>query len=138
MRKKDSPFCCPGASVLLSDDESGSTKGARIGCFVAQSLVGAVPAVLCSRGLERRYLAAAGTVYFAGALVYGSERVDPYPSVFGYHEIWHLCVAVASALTYLANYEAVRSAASRDAACDVGQSTRSGPLPGPVALSKVI
>jgi hemolysin III len=33
-----------------------------------------------------------GALYVAGAIVYGLERPDPNPSVFGYHEIFHVFV----------------------------------------------
>lgn len=31
-----------------------------------------------------------GVLYTAGAVVYGSRRPDPWPSVFGFHEVFHL------------------------------------------------
>lgn len=36
-----------------------------------------------------------GVVYTLGALTYARKRPDPYPRVFGYHEIFHLLVLVA-------------------------------------------
>jgi len=33
-----------------------------------------------------------GALYVAGAIVYGLERPDPIPAVFGYHEIFHAFV----------------------------------------------
>ncbi len=42
-----------------------------------------------------------GLLYTAGAVVLGLRRPDPWPDVFGYHEIWHACVAVAATLHYL-------------------------------------
>lgn len=39
-----------------------------------------------------------GAAYTGGALVVGARRPDPAPEVFGYHEIWHVCVVVAVAL----------------------------------------
>jgi hemolysin III len=43
-------------------------------------------------------LLAGGAFYTAGAIVVGAMRPDPSPLVFGYHEIWHLCVIVAVVL----------------------------------------
>jgi len=34
--------------------------------------------------------------------VYATKRPDPLPSVFGFHEIWHLFVLAGSALHYAA------------------------------------
>jgi hemolysin III len=33
-----------------------------------------------------------GLIYMAGFLVYYGKRPDPWPEVFGHHEIWHLFV----------------------------------------------
>jgi hemolysin III len=41
---------------------------------------------------------AAGAVYTAGALVYARKRPDPWPRVFGFHEVFHACTLVGAAL----------------------------------------
>ena len=41
-------------------------------------------------------LVAGGLVYTAGAIVYAMRRPDPFPRVFGYHEIFHLLVIVGA------------------------------------------
>ena len=41
-------------------------------------------------------------VYLFGAIVYALRRPDPRPEVFGYHEIFHLAVIVASACHFAA------------------------------------
>jgi hemolysin III len=43
-----------------------------------------------------------GLLYTAGALFYHRRRPDPYPSVFGYHEVFHACVCAAAACQYAA------------------------------------
>lgn len=43
-----------------------------------------------------------GVLYTVGAVVYARQRPDPYPHVFGYHEIFHVFVVAASAAHYLA------------------------------------
>jgi hemolysin III len=45
---------------------------------------------------------AGGIAYTAGALVYALRRPDPFPSVFGYHEVFHALVIVAVACQYSA------------------------------------
>ncbi len=47
-------------------------------------------------------VAAGGVAYTTGAVVYGLKRPNPFPSVFGFHEIWHLFVLCGSALHYAA------------------------------------
>jgi hemolysin III len=46
-------------------------------------------------------VAAGGLLYTAGAVVYATQRPDPNPRVFGYHEVFHLFVILAAA-THLA------------------------------------
>jgi hemolysin III len=41
-------------------------------------------------------LAAGGVVYSLGAVVYAMRRPDPFPKVFGYHEIFHALVLAAA------------------------------------------
>ncbi len=43
---------------------------------------------------------AGGLFYTVGGLVYAIRRPDPLPSVFGYHEVFHLLVVVAVACQY--------------------------------------
>jgi hemolysin III len=38
------------------------------------------------------WLAAGGLAYTIGSLVYALKRPDPFPTVLGFHEIWHLFV----------------------------------------------
>jgi hemolysin III len=47
-------------------------------------------------------LFAGGLLYTAGAVVLLRRRPDPSPSVFGYHEIWHVMVTSAVLCHYLA------------------------------------
>lgn len=42
-----------------------------------------------------------GVVYTAGAIVLAARRPDPFPTVFGYHEVWHTMVLLASAMHYV-------------------------------------
>jgi hemolysin III len=41
-------------------------------------------------------IAVGGLLYTYGAIVYGTRRPDPWPSVFGFHEVFHLCTVVAA------------------------------------------
>ena len=47
-------------------------------------------------------IVAGGALYTTGAVVWQLRRPDPAPTVFGYHEIFHLLVIVAAALQYAA------------------------------------
>jgi hemolysin III len=41
---------------------------------------------------------AAGLAYTVGALVYARKRPNPWPRVFGFHEVFHACTLVGAAL----------------------------------------
>lgn len=45
-------------------------------------------------------LVASGSTYSVGAVVYALKRPDPFPRVFGYHEIFHLLVVLASVFLF--------------------------------------
>lgn len=54
--------------------------------------IGTLPFVLLITG---------GVLYSAGACIYAVQRPDPWPQVFGFHELFHALV-VAAAITHLA------------------------------------
>jgi hemolysin III len=45
-------------------------------------------------------LALGGALYTTGGVVYALKRPDPKPTVFGYHEVFHLLVVIAAAVQY--------------------------------------
>jgi hemolysin III len=45
---------------------------------------------------------ASGLLYSAGAVVYALRRPDPVPTVFGYHELFHVLTVLAVAAEYVA------------------------------------
>jgi hemolysin III len=47
-------------------------------------------------------LLAGGVAYSLGALVYALRRPDPFPRTFGYHEVFHALVIVASVCHFAA------------------------------------
>jgi hemolysin III len=47
-------------------------------------------------------VAAGGLLYTAGAIVYATQRPDPFPRVFGYHEVFHALVILAAAAQFAA------------------------------------
>ncbi len=59
-------------------------------------------------GASLALLAAGGIAYTVGAVVYATQRPDPFPRVFGYHEVFHALVVAAAALHFVAVAQAVR------------------------------
>jgi hemolysin III len=68
-------------------------------------LMGTLETVLGPQSLA--LLLAGGILYTVGALVYASRRPDPYPRVFGFHEIFHLFVVAAAVCHFLVVRQAV-------------------------------
>jgi hemolysin III len=62
----------------------------------------ALPQVVALRGAAHLLLPiVAGALYTVGALVYACRWPPLWPRVFGYHELFHLVVVVASTLVFL-------------------------------------
>jgi hemolysin III len=66
--------------------------------FVSAAVFGQLPAAIGWLGVAG--LGLGGLLYTAGAVVYASQKPDPAPAVFGYHEVFHVLVIAAAALHY--------------------------------------
>jgi hemolysin III len=66
--------------------------------LVSAAVFGELPAAIGWLGVAG--LALGGLLYVLGAVVYASERPNPWPKVFGYHEIFHALVIAAATLQY--------------------------------------
>jgi hemolysin III len=53
-------------------------------------------------------LAVGGLLYSAGFVVYVLEKPNPIKGVFGFHEIWHILVVIASTLHALLIYSVIQ------------------------------
>jgi hemolysin III len=47
-------------------------------------------------------IVAGGVLYTVGAVVFAAQRPDPWPRVFGFHEVFHVFVIVAAAAHFVA------------------------------------
>jgi hemolysin III len=47
-------------------------------------------------------IAGGGVLYTVGAVVYATRRPDPWPRVFGFHEVFHALVIAAAAMHFVA------------------------------------
>ncbi len=66
--------------------------------LVTAAVFGELPAAIGWLGVSG--LAVGGVLYLIGAVVYASGRPNPWPRVFGYHEIFHALVILAAGLQY--------------------------------------
>lgn len=74
-------------------------------CYIALGWVAVfvIPDLLHNGGVAALVLLlTGGVVYTIGAVVYATKRPNPYPSTFGFHEIFHACTLVAAACHYIA------------------------------------
>ena len=86
-------LCWVGAPKVLS---------AVVGVALGWAGVAALPEVVKHDGITPVILlAAGGLAYTAGAVVYALRRPDPFPRVFGYHEIWHVMVVAAAVCHFI-------------------------------------
>ena len=65
---------------------------------VSAAVLGELPAAVGWLGVAG--LAGGGLLYMIGAVVYASGRPNPWPKVFGYHEVFHALVLAAAAMHY--------------------------------------
>lgn len=76
---------------------------AAIGVALGWVAVVVFPQILDRVGIAGSLLVLAGGIaYTAGAVVYALRRPDPFPTVFGYHEVFHALVIIAVACQYSA------------------------------------
>jgi hemolysin III len=76
---------------------------AAFGVLLGWAGVAALPKIVEHDGITPVILlAAGGLAYTAGAVVYAIKRPDPFPRVFGYHELFHALTIGALACQYVA------------------------------------
>ncbi|MBN2149415.1 MAG: hemolysin III family protein [Anaerolineales bacterium] len=47
------------------------------------------------------WLILGGVFFTVGSVVYATQKPDPYPGVFGFHELWHIFVTLGAGSHYL-------------------------------------
>jgi hemolysin III len=93
------------AGVGFSVAWIGAPRALVAGCYLALGWVAVVAAPQLIARLSPApltLLAAGGILYTVGALVYAARRPDPWPSVFGFHELFHAFVVAAAAAHFAA------------------------------------
>ena len=88
------------AGAILAWTRGRRASGVRFGLYIALgwSAVGAAPQLVDTLTVAQLTLIAVGGVLFTvGAIFLATHWPDPFPRVFGYHEIWHLLVVAAVA-----------------------------------------
>lgn len=85
--------------VRLSD---GASAGSWLYGVLGASQALALPAIAANlTSTQLVLLVASGAAYAIGAVLFFKKRPDPYPTVFGYHEVWHCFTLVGGLCQYL-------------------------------------
>jgi len=98
-------WCGALAGAALQFVGGGATRWLAAGPYLVLGWVGIalLPQLLDRLGSIGFGLVLSGALlYTLGALVYARRRPDPRPTVFGYHEVFHLLVIAAAAAHYAA------------------------------------
>jgi hemolysin III len=94
-----------GVGVTLSICWIDAPRWLQALCYVAAGwiVVAALPQLLDGAGVAPFVLfAVGGGVYSLGALVYAARRPDPWPRVYGFHEVFHTLVIAAAIVHFVA------------------------------------
>jgi hemolysin III len=109
------PFCLllgPGAGHTLLAAVWIIPKPLRASLYVLLGwfIFPVVPALRAALGDAALWmLFVGGFFYTVGAVIYAVRRPDPFPRVFGFHEIFHLLVIAAAICHYVVVDAAIRS-----------------------------
>ena len=93
------------AGVALSLAWIGAPRLLFAGTYVALGWIAlmALPELITRLPLTPLILfGCGGLLYTIGAVVYATRRPDPWPRVFGFHEVFHALVIAAAALHFVA------------------------------------
>jgi len=95
--------------VVLKMAWPGAPRWLGVGLYIATGWVALVAATEIAEWfalVPLALLAGGGVLYTLGAIIYATRRPDPFPTVFGYHEVFHVLVIAGSVLhfTLVAGY----------------------------------
>jgi hemolysin III len=71
----------------------------NVGMYVGMGWIGVIPAYQVFQILPPQalvWLVLEALFFTVGAVIYGTKKLDLFPGVFGFHEVWHLFVIAGS------------------------------------------
>ena len=92
-----------GAGVVLTILWPKAPRWLSVGLYLGIGWIGVIPAaqvVSAMSGGQLALLGLGGALYTVGAVVYALRRPNPFPRVFGFHEVFHALVVVGSTLHF--------------------------------------
>ena len=100
-----------GVALKLRWFDRSHAIGSALYIIIGWLAVLAGPAMIHRIGVSTLVLLLLGGIaYTGGAIVLGTRRPNPYPRVFGYHEVWHSLTIAAATMHFIAIATVVRAA----------------------------
>lgn len=91
-----------GIAVKLTRLNEGGSAGSWIYGLLGLTVAATTPIQAAALSLgQLALLIAGGLFYGVGAILFFRKRLDLFPTVFGYHEVWHCFTLAGSACFYL-------------------------------------
>lgn len=93
--------------MFMTTMKTHAPKWARSLLYVAMGWIGILyfPEIKSSLDTTNiQLLIIGGVTYTLGAVIYALKWPDPFPSVFGYHEVFHVLVVLGSGFHFFLNY----------------------------------
>lgn len=91
------------AGILVAIVWPRAPRWLNVGLYLALGWIGVIAATQVVSSLPGPALAmllAGGVLYSIGGVVYATKRPDPFPRVFGFHEVFHALVVAGSLLHF--------------------------------------
>jgi hemolysin III len=92
-----------GIGMLLKTVWIGAPRWLSVGMYLGLGWLGVIPVVEVVRNMHAGAIAtllAGGLLYTIGAIVYAVKRPNPFPRVFGFHEVFHALVVAGSVVHF--------------------------------------
>ncbi len=92
------------AGVLLKVLRPDAPRWLGVGLYIGLGWIGIIPATQVIPAMSATALVlliVGGLLYSGGALIYGARRPNPFPRVFGFHEVFHLLVVAGSLIHFI-------------------------------------
>ena len=91
------------AGIILKVFWPGAPRWLSVLLYASAGWLGAIAGIPLTEWLAWAPIALlimGGVLYTIGGIIYATRRPNPWPSVFGYHEVFHLLVIAGSVLHY--------------------------------------
>ena len=90
--------------LIVTVSAPSAPRWIRVGLYLALGWMGIIPISELIAALPLRafaLLVLSGVLFSAGGAMYAARRPDPFPRVFGYHEVFHALQLAATAVIYM-------------------------------------